>query len=66
MGLLFRFDRYSAEMRRIYDQYRKIVNANPAMEEMEVQVVDVVREEQLMLQDLLFREILQTEPRSSL
>jgi hypothetical protein len=33
---VLRFDRYSAEMRLIYDKYRNISAANPAMEEIEV------------------------------
>jgi len=35
-ALILYFDRYSAEMRLIYDRYRKISSANPTMEEIEV------------------------------
>jgi hypothetical protein len=34
--LVVKFDRYSAEMRIIYDRYRKVREANPGMEEMEI------------------------------
>ena len=34
--LVLKFDRYTAEIRSIYDHYRKVRAANPAMEEFEV------------------------------
>ncbi len=34
--LVIRFDAYTAEMRLIFDRYRRVRQANPAMEEMEI------------------------------
>src|SRR5213593_3211385 len=35
-AILLKFDRYTADIRVIYDYYRKIRDANPAMEDSEV------------------------------